>query len=88
MSPFLLSLGQDGGFVPYKERIKAYFDRWPGAMEKFEACWLKHMHAVVFFQHIWHARVCVCVHACFSPRRPLVLLLWIRMLARGMKRRP
>ena len=58
MSPFLLSLGQDGGFVPYKERIKAYFDRWPGAMEKFEACWLKHMHAVVFFQHIWHARVC------------------------------
>ena len=61
MSPFLLSLGQDGGFVPYKERIKAYFDRWPGAMEKFEACWLKHMHAVVFFQHIWHARVCVCV---------------------------
>lgn len=35
--------GQEMPFVPYRERIKSYFQRWPGAMNPIEACYGCHM---------------------------------------------
>ena len=36
-------------FVPYAKRIRDFFERWPGAMQRLQASWFVciHVHALM-----------------------------------------